>query len=105
MKITKGNMFGMYLLCVNVTAINGMVLVKCQILYQLIIKIFRTYGFRKLSLPTEIVNNIEIIELFRKAQCAAYNALASIIFNTSCELKFFSGLLIREQEEKNEVYI
>ncbi|XP_055545143.1 DNA-dependent protein kinase catalytic subunit-like isoform X2 [Wyeomyia smithii] len=41
-------------------------------------------------------------ELFRKYQCAAYRALASIISNTKDDLQLYNVLLFRENHEKNE---
>ncbi|XP_065079037.1 DNA-dependent protein kinase catalytic subunit-like isoform X2 [Ochlerotatus camptorhynchus] len=41
-------------------------------------------------------------ELFRKYQCAAYRALASIISNTKDDLQLYNVLLFRENADKNE---
>ena len=53
----------------------------------------RAYNYRKEKVSDTFTENTRIIELFRKSQCASFNALVAIISNTKTDVKFYTGLI------------
>ncbi|PNF15874.1 hypothetical protein B7P43_G07978, partial [Cryptotermes secundus] len=60
----------------------------------------RAYKYRSETLHDNLTGNVQLVELFRQSQCAAFNTLVAIISNVKCELRFFTGLLFSENKAK-----
>ncbi|KAK7790685.1 hypothetical protein R5R35_009591 [Gryllus longicercus] len=61
----------------------------------------KAYRTRNESLSDSSMKNSQIKELFRKMQCSAYTVLVVIVCSTKKELKFYTGLLFKEEERKS----
>ena len=62
----------------------------------------KAYNYRKENLSDAVAGNARAVELFRKSQCAAFNALIAIISNTKTDVKFYTGLIFNVNSATKE---